>query len=221
VTSRPEITYFDIRGRAEPIRRLLEEVGVEYDDVQIASEQWPARKSRLPFGQLPMFREGDLEVVQSHAIYRHLARRHGLAGEDEAQRLRCDVAVEAIRDIDEFVGSLLWRPDFEAQREAIVKNELPPRLRALSRFFGDGAGQPDHWAGESLTLADIFAFAFLEDLEALFPGSLVLCENLAAFRARFAERPRIAAYLDSARRPAAIMYGPVGKIHPVGTGGGA
>ena len=135
MTFRPEITYFDIRGRAEPIRLLLEEVGVEYDDVQIASEQWPARKSRLPFGQLPMFKEGDLEVVQSHAIYRHLARRHGLAGEDEAQRLRCDVAVEAIRDVDEFMGSLLWRPDFEAQRAAGAANSFPASLGTTMRLI--------------------------------------------------------------------------------------
>jgi len=33
VTPQPQLLYFDIRGRAEPIRLLMEEVGVAYEDV--------------------------------------------------------------------------------------------------------------------------------------------------------------------------------------------
>ncbi len=215
--SKPQITYFDIRGRAEAIRLLLEEAGVEYDDVQITSAQWQELKPKTPFGQLPVFRDGDVELVQSHAIYRHLARIHNLYGEDDTQRLRCDIAVEALRDADERLGSVFWRTDFEKQRKIFVENELPQRLDALERFFDANPAGTGLWAGASLTLADVFAFAFLEDVEALFPGSLLPAEHLAAFRERFAERPRITAYLQSSRRPAAIMYGPAGKIYPAGS----
>lgn len=207
--AKPEITYFDIRGRAEPIRLLLEETGVEYDDRRVSSAEWLELKPRMPFGQLPMFREGDVELVQSHAILRHLARIHGLDGEDEAQRVRCDIAVEALRDADEHLGSAIWRANFEEQRQVFVKSELPQRLDALARFFEASPERSTYWAGASLTVADIFGFAYLEDVEALFPGSLLATGMLAAFRERFAARPRIAAYLGSSRRPAAIMYGPV------------
>jgi glutathione S-transferase len=40
MNSKPQITYFDVRGRAEPIRLLLEETGVAYEDLQITSDQW-------------------------------------------------------------------------------------------------------------------------------------------------------------------------------------
>lgn len=206
--AKPRITYFDIRGRAERIRLLLEEVGVEYDDLQITATQWQELKPKMPFSQLPAFREGDVELVQSHAILRHLARIHDLCGEDEAQRVRCDIAAEAIRDADEQLGSVIWRPDFEEQREVYVESELPQHLDPLDRFLGANSTGSPFWAGASLTFADIAAFDYLENLEALFPGSLSATEHLAAFRQRFAERPKIAAYLQSSRRPSAIMYGP-------------
>ena len=83
----------------------------------------------------------------------------------------------------------------------------------MSSAYGEVLSIQTFWAGPSLTLADVFAFAFLEDVESLFPGALSTAPPLAAFHARFAERPRIAAYLRSSRRPAAILYGP-------STGGG-
>ena len=97
----------------------------------------------------------------------------------------------------------------------MVEDELPRRLHALGRFFGADATEPKFWAGDSLTLADVFAFACFEDLEGLFPGSLRVAANLETFRKQFAERPRIASYLRSPRRPTAIMYGPdEKKIYP-------
>ena len=32
--AKPTIIYFDIRARAEPIRLILEELGIEYEDQQ-------------------------------------------------------------------------------------------------------------------------------------------------------------------------------------------
>jgi hypothetical protein len=52
----PVITYFNVRGRAEVIRLLLEEVGVEYRERRVAVEEWSALKATLPFGQLPCLR---------------------------------------------------------------------------------------------------------------------------------------------------------------------
>ncbi len=214
MTSRPELTYFDIRGRAEPIRLLLEEAGVAYDDVQVPSERWPELKPRLPFGELPRLRIDGHELFQTYAICRYLARRHGLEGEKEAQRLRCDVAVEALRDAKDQMGHAFWRPGFEEQRGVFVEQELRPRLDALARFHETNPARSGFWAGDSPTLADLVAFSYLEDVEALYPG-VSNGGSLETFRVRFAERPRIAAYLRSGRRPAAIQYGPAGRIHPV------
>ncbi len=208
MTDKPELTYFDIRGRAECIRILLEEVGVAYDDRQITNAQWQELKPSTPFGQLPVLRIGEVVLVQTQAIMRHLARAHGLCGETETEWTRCDTAVEAIRDADNHLGRVVWRPGFEQNRNSIIENELPERLVRLERFFiGNPTGAP-FWAGASLTFADIIAFDYLENTEALFPGALSATKKLAEFRDQIARRPNVEAYLLSRRRPDAIMYGP-------------
>jgi glutathione S-transferase len=89
--AKPVITYFDIRARAEPIRLILEEVEVEYEERRVRARDWQELNPRTPFGRLPAYREGDLEIWQSHAVFRHLARVHDLYG------LRRDTACQVRR----------------------------------------------------------------------------------------------------------------------------
>jgi glutathione S-transferase len=39
------LTYFDTRGRAEVIRYLLAVGDVQYDDIRLALDNWPAKKA--------------------------------------------------------------------------------------------------------------------------------------------------------------------------------
>ena len=40
-----KVVYFDARGRAEIIRLIFAVAGVKYEDVRIAKEDWPAKKT--------------------------------------------------------------------------------------------------------------------------------------------------------------------------------
>lgn len=202
------LTYFDIRGRAECIRLMLEEIGIAYEDRQITNAEWQDLKPRTPFGQIPLLRIGGVELAQTMAIVRHLARTHGLSGETEVERTRCDIAVEAIRDADHHLGALVWTPGFEENRRLIIENELPVRLAPLEQFLASNPAKTPFWAGASFTFADVVAFDYLENTEALFPGALSATERLSEFRIQMTRRPAIKAYLASGRRPDAIMYGP-------------
>ena len=56
MSDKRRLIYFDIRGRAEPIRLLLEEVGADYTD-HYAEAEWLQRgKAESPFGVLPILR---------------------------------------------------------------------------------------------------------------------------------------------------------------------
>jgi hypothetical protein len=68
--STPLLTYFDIRGRAEVIRLILEEVAAPYRERRVQEQEWVAVKPSMPFGQMPLYQEGELVIPQSHAIYR-------------------------------------------------------------------------------------------------------------------------------------------------------
>lgn len=51
-----KLYYFDVYGRAEPIRMLLNHKKIEFEDVRINKEQMLAMKEagNLEFGQLPV-----------------------------------------------------------------------------------------------------------------------------------------------------------------------
>ena len=112
----PSITlrYFDIRGLAEPVRLTLAALGLEYEEVVYqrcptnslgAAEcppgvtDWNSAKQEgiesglLPFGQVPSMTYKDhesgktFEMVQSQAILRFLAKRHGFYGTSEDEEI--------------------------------------------------------------------------------------------------------------------------------------
>ena len=82
------------------------------------------------------------------------------------------------------------------------------QLAPLERFLASNPARAPFWAGTSLTFADLIAFDYLENTEALLPGALSATPQLSEFRDQMTKRPAIKAYLESGRRPDAIMYGP-------------
>ena len=51
------------------------------------------------FGQLPYIVDGDLELPQTGAIMRYLARKHDLYGKDDTERAKIDMVFEAFMDL--------------------------------------------------------------------------------------------------------------------------
>ena len=216
MTPQPQLLYFDIRGRAEPIRLLLEEVGVAYEDVQITNDEWPARRASTPFGRMPVYREGDLKIPETFAILNYLGRKHNLLGTDEPMRIRCDVAIEAFRDLGQRMATVFGALTTmsEEARAAFIEKDLPEQVGMLESYFRSNPDKAGFWAGSSLTIADIAAYHAIEGIKNQFPKIIEKFEHLTAFLDFFAARPKIKAYLASDRRPAALFYGPKGKIYP-------
>lgn len=86
-----KLTYFPIRGLAEQTRLLFIDNKIEFEDDLVDREKWSAMKSNFVchfalfvcwkrllqvFGQVPCLTDGNLQVCQSGAIMRHLARKH-------------------------------------------------------------------------------------------------------------------------------------------------
>ena len=209
----PTVIYFDIRARAEPIRLILEEMGSQYVDQQITDEEWSKLRPKTPFGWLPAYRDGDLEIWQSHAIYRHLARVFNLYGSTEEERIRCDVVEEALADLNTLIGLAPWKPDFGSKREEFIESELSPMLDRLEGFLRGNPLGSSFWVGSSLTFVDLIALAHLDCTGSMFPEAMPGHSTLQEFCSGIARRPRIAAYLRSERRPQGIQYGPGGRIN--------
>jgi glutathione S-transferase len=193
------ITYFPIRGRAEPIRLLLEDLGLAYRNDAIDIKQWRKIKSEMPFGKVPLYREGKLEIAESHAIMRYLARRHGLYGADESERMRCDVVQEVLHDAIEQFAELMWNPEFAQVRDGFIAKRLRPVLANLQRYLQDNGGDGSYWIGGGNTFIDYIGYVWLDMVRALAAELLQEFDHMGKLYHEFGQRPRIRAYLDSGR----------------------
>ena len=204
IAMKPLLTYFAVRGRAEAIRVMFEDLGADYAERRIAVQEWASVKPTLMFGQLPTYQDDEVFIDQSHAICRYLARKHDLYGDNEGERIRCDIVQEAFVDAQNHIGTFCWRPDFHEQRANYEEQQLPSLLDKLQKLFDLNRSGSGWWVGERISYVDFLAWHFLEYVRALSPRNLDRFDRLKATKLKFEARPRIAAYLQSARRPATL-----------------
>jgi glutathione S-transferase len=194
------LTYFDSRGRAEPIRLVFALAGVAYEDRGVKGEDWPKLKPDTPFGQLPFLTADGRVIPQTMAIVRYLAREHGLDGRDAGERLAVDVASETALDARVAFGQIRFSPQWqdEAAKAKFIQESAPAHFARLEKVLGDGSW----FVGSAPTYADAVAFETLERYLFAWPDALSAFAKLGAFMKRFEALPGIQAY-SKVRRPAA------------------
>jgi glutathione S-transferase len=204
----PTLTYFNIRGRAEVIRLILEATATPYRERRISEQEWAAVKPGMPFAQVPVYEEGDLVIPQSHAIYRHLARKHGLYGKDERERIRCDIVEEVFVDAQNTLGGFFWSARFHELRAEFERTTLQALMLRLEQLFMQNDDGQGYWVGGALSYVDFCAWHFLDYVRPFSQRTLEQFERLNAFKQRVAALPRISAYLASERRPPTLTVSP-------------
>jgi glutathione S-transferase len=194
----PCLTYFSSRGRAELIRLLLADTGVEHDEIAVGpwsptdlpSDFVALRASgKLAYGALPLWEEPDgFHLAQSDAILRHLARTHGRYGASARETARCDELIAGVEDA---------RAALRGQRAA----SLSRWLGHLEQRFATSAGDGDFFLGAAPSVADVVLWHYLEVVhDNKLGAALADHPRLASFYERYGARPVIAAYRASARR---------------------
>lgn len=214
--SKPTLIYFAARGRAELIRLVLAEAGVDYQEHPVGKGTPPVdgrptdlgalkATGALPFDAVPVWEEpGGLRLAQSAAIANHIARAHGLRGRNAIEEAQCDQLLGAVDDVRLELRKLVTvaaeqRP---ALRAELTSSTLPRWLGYLDRLLAKNGGGAGYVVGDSVTVADLALWYLLEMIrDNGLGGGLERYPALAAFAERIGKRPRIAAYLKGARRP--------------------
>ena len=180
-----KLTYFDIEGRAEPVRLALVLSGTEFEDERIPFDKWPELKPTTPHGTLPVMTidNGPMRT-ESCAMLRWVGATFG--GDKElypADKLM-DIE-EAIGLVDDMMQS--WMPnlylgmrpskygypeDFaktEAGQEKIaamrkkwIAEELPKWMGFITDMLNKNGGK---WLvkGENPTIADCMLVPILRN----------------------------------------------------------
>ena len=94
-----KLYYFNGRGRAEVSRLVFVVAGQEYEDIRYEGDQWPAHKSEMPLGQMPVLEVDGIKIPQSAAIVRFLAKQFNLAGRDHLEQAKVDAVGDTINDL--------------------------------------------------------------------------------------------------------------------------
>src|SRR2546430_1074756 len=97
----PVLGYWNIHGRAQPIRLLLAYTGVDYEDKRYADfGEWMTDKHTLGlnFPNLPYYLDGSVKLTQSSTIIRYIGRTNQLDGQSPDEKLRVELAEQQLVD---------------------------------------------------------------------------------------------------------------------------
>ncbi|XP_051866069.1 hematopoietic prostaglandin D synthase-like [Pristis pectinata] len=187
-----KLTYFKLRGRAETARYIFAYSGINYEDETIERSVWAQLKPTLLFKQLPILKVDEIELNQSTAIARYLARETGLAGKSNIEQAQVDAIVDTIND---FMNLFPWTERDEAVKqkmnEDIVTNNIPILLDGLCKLLGDRTW----FVGDSVTWAD-FHWAVCSITLSSLNADLHNYPKLLALKERVEALPQIAAWIE-------------------------
>jgi glutathione S-transferase len=199
---KPRLVYFAGWGLAEQIRWILAATKIEWDQVALSShDEFVALRDvscALAFGQLPLLEIDGMRLVQSQAMIRHVARRGGLVGRDDAEMVIIDMVGEAVRDARSGLSSYPFATDKDGHadscRERLLSKELPYLEMAIRR--GGGTIVPS-----GISYADVLIVEMiLGYVDMLGAGLLDDLPWLGALRDKVLALEGIVAYLGSDKR---------------------
>lgn len=141
--TKPRLIYFDAPvSRGEECRLALHVAGVDFDDVRIKRDDWPALKPTTPFGGLPVLElPGRPPLGQCNAILALIGRMHGLHPKDDFEAARHEAMMCHVEDLRGAVVPTIRITD-EAEkrkaREALAATVLPAWAERVERQVGEG-----------------------------------------------------------------------------------
>lgn len=187
------------------VRWALEEAGLGYDDHLIAHEDrlTPEHRALQPFGQVPAYRDGKVEMFESGAIVLYIAQNSdALMPADESGRAMVMTWLfAAMNSVEPFVGQLAGIDIFHAgeawttERRPQVEAQLRKRLTDLQTALGDRKW----FANDRFSAADILMTHVLRDLR--HSDILAGYPALAAYVARAEARPAFQRALADQLKP--------------------
>lgn len=151
-----KLTYFDLRGRAEPIRLAFLLSDIQYEDDRFSFPQFKEIKPTTPYGSVPTLTVDGEQMAQSGAILRYVGKLGNLYPSDPLTALKVDEVIEALVDLGNSMYSYRGSDAelLKAARKKFVDEDVPRYVGALEKrleLFGDAS----HAVGDQLTVADL------------------------------------------------------------------
>jgi len=197
--AKPQLYYFNGRGRAECTRILLTEAGMEFEDKRIEGKDWPALKPTAPYGQMPFLKVGGHTIAQSAAMERWAARAAKMYGANDLQAAQVDMVCEGVNDAMAKFSPALFNKDENEKKTllaAYFKDEFPKWGTALTGLLKSNAGS-GYFVGADATLADVRCYVAFDMIRNVNAEAFKAFPELSALLDRVAARPKVAAWIKA------------------------
>ncbi|XP_072745803.1 uncharacterized protein [Anoplolepis gracilipes] len=158
-----KLIYFNITGLGEPIRFLLNQSGIKFEDVRVEIEDWPKLKPSMPMGQIPVLEVDGKQYNQSKAISRYVAKKGNLYGSNELEAMEIDATVDNIDDMRLALSTYYWEKDpvFKEKLKQIAFEKWPFFLDKLEAQVKKNGG---YFVNGKLSWADLLWTAYSDYL---------------------------------------------------------
>ena len=181
--SQYKLTYFNGRGRAELIRLILAQAGIQYEDNRISKEEWGELKPTTPFGGLPILEVDGKTLGGSVPIAVFVAQRHGLAGANDFENAEIGGIMDCLGDL--MLGFMTMYFEKDEKRKAELKKKFEEE--DCPKWFGilEKKVSIDGWLyGSKVTYVDLAFFNFAErfpsEVLAKFPSLKGVVDKVSA-----------------------------------------
>ena len=186
------------------VRWALEEAGLPYEArlIDVRNKGASAYADWQPFGQVPAYRDDEVEMFESGAIVLHIAARsEALTPRDAPGQARVatwvlaalnsvEPHVQNLVHLDAFHAGEAWTVERRPQAEAILER----RLKSLAAWLGDKA-----WLEDGFTAGDLMMVTVLRELGD--NAMLARFPILDAYRRRGEARPAFARAMEAQMQP--------------------
>lgn len=164
-----KLIYFNGRGRAEVIRYIFAQAGVEYTDERLTGEEYAERKGKgcFPANSVPVLEVDGKALAGSEVIGRYLGEKFGLAGENDWDNAQLASLVDLMVDLFNCLLPVHFGKDDDAKAEAkkkLLEESIPNLFGCLEKRIVAN-DSPDGWAyGKKMTYVDMRIAVGVEQL---------------------------------------------------------
>uniref|UniRef100_A0A0G4G871 Glutathione S-transferase n=1 Tax=Chromera velia CCMP2878 TaxID=1169474 RepID=A0A0G4G871_9ALVE len=207
-----QLYYFDIKGKGEPLRLLMNHAGLVFEDIRISKETFLQKKEsgEFPFGQVPCLIVDEKHVlVQTNSIARFIGKLSGLYPSDPVEASMVDAVMDQEADIT--MGLTCTRyaerngfaaigsaedPVYAAIKKSLNDEVLPRHLGNLEKILKKS---PSGWIGGTpeASIADFVMAPRLEWIPSNFgidPDILAKFPAVSAFIDKFNDLDSVKKY---------------------------
>lgn len=156
------LTYFDFDGsRGLECRLALAAAGVQFNDIRVATADWPALKPKVPFGAMPVLTVDGKALAQSLAILGYVGRQYGLHPADLWAAAEHEALMQSVEDLRAKLPDIKKLPDADKKpaREAFANGWL----QQWAQTVNDRIRGP-FLEGDKLHVADLKLYVILRGL---------------------------------------------------------